>query len=198
MHKIWSSSNAWIFVSFFFFPPPFLSRVNNFQLCILWMCFHTSFFHNIERAHFQIPDVLFIYSEASGPRHGLVTATWQTCEKSEWEPVNKLYYTGKWWEQFKGERKRGAGGVEMKKEQISCLVTLCFLRLQMTSGTQIGNWGFCSFVNRALKTLKLNRSRLGWQWDVKHPLPSPCEELQAQAWCCRSYASSCILLKILE
>lgn len=147
---------------FSFPPPPFLSRVNNFQLCILWMCFHASFFHNIERAHFQIPDVLFIYSEASGPRQGLVTATWQTCEKSELQAVNKLYYTGKWWEQFKGERKRGAGGVEMKKEQISCLATLCFLRLQMTSGTQIGNWGFCSSVNRALKTLKLNRSSLGW------------------------------------
>lgn len=33
----------------------------------------------------------------------------------------------------------GVGRVEMKKEQISCLATLCFLRLQMTSGIQIGN-----------------------------------------------------------
>jgi len=46
----------------------------------------------------------------------------------------------------------------MKKEQISCFATLCFLRLQMTSGIQIGNWGFHSFVNRAIEMLKADRS----------------------------------------
>lgn len=140
------------FLSPFSSPPrPFLSRVNNFQLCILWMCFHTSFFHNMEPAHFQIPDVLFIYSKASGPQHGLVTATWQTCEKSEWQPGNKLYYTGKWWGQFKGERKRGVGEVEMKKEKISCLAALCFLKLQMTSGTQNWKLGILLFCEQSPK-----------------------------------------------
>lgn len=67
---------------------------------------------------------------------------------------------------FQRREEEGGGGVEMKKEQISCFAALCFLRLQMTSGIQIGGWGFRSFVNRAIKTLKPDRSRL----DIKHPL----------------------------
>lgn len=60
------------------------------------------------------------------------------------------------------ERGRGGGegwgwgegwgrGMEMKKEQISCLSILCFLRLQMTSGIQIGNWGFHFFGKQSHK-----------------------------------------------
>lgn len=90
----------------------------------------------------------------------------------------------------------------MKKEQISCFATLSFLRLQMTSGIRIGNWGFCSFVNR---TPFINRrwglTEADWGGCEMLNTLSPggfTEDLQIQAWCFWSYASSCILLKTFK
>lgn len=88
MCRVSNTSNPWFQLSL----PPSLSCINDIQLYVPWICLCISFFRNWKPAHFQIPDVLFIYPAASGSRYDHVAATWQTCEKSDWQPVNKLHY----------------------------------------------------------------------------------------------------------
>lgn len=99
---------------------------------------------------FQVPDVLFISAEASGPRHNPVAATWQTHIKSNWQLASRLHHPDKPGRHFKGKQSEDKGralrvtGTQVEPEAHSPELWL------LDGPSNTGRRGFGSFQSRVV------------------------------------------------